>query len=102
MIEMCMNDVTPHCISLLILVFFRYARWSLGFVDPPLEVSGTGNHCKVSALNTRDQVLLEPVMDALNKLLATGTVPEVAQTGHLVKERSRQVRRILWCIANSA
>jgi hypothetical protein len=85
----------------------RYARWSLGFVDPPLEVSGTGNHCKISALNTRGQVLLEPVLDAMNKLLASGTVSEVVQAGDVIdvhvpppaevgsfseEERSRQVR----------
>ncbi len=89
------------------MIFFRYARWSLGFVDPPLEVSGTGNQCKISALNTRGQVLLEPVMEAMNKLLACGIVSEVVQTGDVIEvhvpppaevgsfseeERSRQVR----------
>jgi hypothetical protein len=84
----------------------RYARWSLGFVDPPLEVSGTGNHCKISALNARGRVLLEPVMDAMNGLLAKGTVSDVVLEGGVIdvkvpppgevgsfneEERSRQV-----------
>ena len=70
-------------------------------------MSGTGNHCKISALNTRGRVLLEPVMDAMNKLLVTGTLSEVVQTGDVIdihvpppgevgsfseEERSRQVR----------
>ena len=84
----------------------RYARWSLGFVDPPLEISGTGNHCKISALNVRGQVLLEPVMDAMNKLLASGILSDISQEGDVIdiqvappadvgtfseEERSRQV-----------
>jgi len=63
----------------------RYARWSLGFVDPPLEVSGTGYHCKISALNTRGQILLEPVMNAMNKLLAEGALSEVTQEGDVIE-----------------
>ena len=55
----------------------RYARWSLGFVDPPLEVSGTGNQCKISALNLRGRVLLEAVLDTMNNLLAAGTLSSV-------------------------
>ena len=62
----------------------RYARWSLGFVDPPLEVSGTGNSCKISALNSRGRVLLEPVMDSMNELLASGTLSDVAQEGGVI------------------
>ena len=105
----CEYVVKPpsHHTIFLIIGISRYARWSLGFVDPPLEVSGTGNHCKISALNTRGQVLLEPVLDAMNKMLASGTVSEVVQTGDVIdvhvpppaevgsfseEERSRQVR----------
>lgn len=84
----------------------RYARWSLGFVDPPLEISGKGNQCKISALNVRGQVLLEPVMDAMNKLLASGTLSDISREGDVIdiqvappadvgtfseEERSRQV-----------
>jgi hypothetical protein len=84
----------------------RYARWSLGFVDPPLEISGKGNQCKISALNVRGQVLLEPVMEAMNKLLASGTLSDITRDGDVIdiqvappadvgtfseEERSRQV-----------
>ncbi len=84
----------------------RYARWSLGFVDPPLEISGTGSKCKISALNVRGQVLLEPVMDAMNKLLESGTLSDISRDGDVIEvqvapladvgtfseeERSRQV-----------
>ncbi|CAN0350124.1 unnamed protein product [Discosporangium mesarthrocarpum] len=31
----------------------RYARWTLGFVDPPLELSGSGRDFCVRALNDR-------------------------------------------------
>ena len=88
----------------------RYARWSLGFVDPPLEISGKGNHCKISALNVRGQVLLEPVMDAMNKLQASGTLSDISRQGDVIdiqvappadvgtfseEERSRQVSYVL-------
>lgn len=88
----------------------RYARWSLGFVDPPLEISGTGSHCKISALNVRGQVLLEPVMDAMNKLLESGTLSDISREGDVIdvqvapladvgtfseEERSRQVSYVV-------
>ena len=34
----------------------RYARWTLGFVNPPLEVSGRGDSFSVRALNDRGKV----------------------------------------------
>ena len=84
----------------------RYARWSLGFVDPPLEVSGTGDRCKISALNSRGRVLLDPVLDAMGKLLDGGILSDVVHEGDVIdvrvappaevgsfseEERSRQV-----------
>ena len=65
----------------------RYARWSLGFVDPPLEVSGTGGNCKISALNSRGQVLLEPVMDAMITLLDSGALKDVTMEGDVISVR---------------
>eukprot|EP01082_Thalassiosira_pseudonana_P011236 g10147.t1.1.5e17418b g10147 g10147.t1 contig4:1310757-1313299(+) len=62
----------------------RYARWSLGFVDPPLEISGNGNKCKITALNTRGQVLLQPVLDAMNNLQASGTLSDVRKEGDVI------------------
>ena len=63
----------------------RYARWSLGFVDPPLEVSGTGSSCKISALNARGQILLDPVSDAMDKLLGDGILKSVNRDGDVVE-----------------
>lgn len=31
----------------------RYARWTLGFCNPPLEISGSGKNFRVQALNDR-------------------------------------------------
>jgi len=46
----------------------RYARWSLGFVDPPLEVSGKADKCTIRALNERGKVLLPAVEKAMQSL----------------------------------
>lgn len=46
----------------------RYARWSLGFSDPPLELSGRGQHCRISALNDRGRVILPAIIKALEAL----------------------------------
>ncbi|CAN0579952.1 unnamed protein product, partial [Ectocarpus sp. 12 AP-2014] len=44
----------------------RYARWTLGFSDPPLELSGTGRDFRVRALNDRGRVLLPAFWDRLS------------------------------------
>jgi anthranilate synthase len=46
----------------------RYARWSLGFVDPPLEVSGKADKCTIKALNERGRVLMPAIEQAMKKL----------------------------------
>lgn len=43
----------------------RYARWTLGFVNPPLKVDGRGRNFSVTALNDRGLVLLDAVEAAL-------------------------------------
>ena len=43
----------------------RYARWTLGFVDPPIEIAGTGNRFTIRALNERGQALLPAFWSAL-------------------------------------
>ena len=43
----------------------RYARWTLGFVDPPLKIESRGLEFTVTALNERGKVLLAVVHDAL-------------------------------------
>lgn len=46
----------------------RYARWSLGFVDPPLEISGRGLECTISALNDRGKVLMPAIHRVMKQL----------------------------------
>jgi anthranilate synthase len=50
----------------------RYARWSLGFVDPPLEISGRGSECVITALNRRGRVLMPAVEKALREMKQEG------------------------------
>ena len=84
----------------------RYARWSLGFVNPPLEVAGTGQKCTIRALNERGNILLPAVIEAMNKLLSDNILEDVqisdgqvdvkvvppAEVGSFSEEeRSRQV-----------
>lgn len=57
----------------------RYARWSLGFVDPPLEISGqasTGT-CIVRALNERGQILLPAIEQVFQGLKLDGVLSKV-------------------------
>jgi len=56
----------------------RYARWSLGFVNPPLEVSGSGQHCTVRALNERGKIILPAIIQTMEKLKADGTLENVS------------------------
>eukprot|EP00339_Tiarina_fusa_P000543 CAMPEP_0117085726 /NCGR_PEP_ID=MMETSP0472-20121206/60230_1 /TAXON_ID=693140 ORGANISM="Tiarina fusus, Strain LIS" /NCGR_SAMPLE_ID=MMETSP0472 /ASSEMBLY_ACC=CAM_ASM_000603 /LENGTH=948 /DNA_ID=CAMNT_0004815031 /DNA_START=149 /DNA_END=2995 /DNA_ORIENTATION=+ len=46
----------------------RYARWSLGFVDPPLEISGRADQCTIRALNERGKVLMPAIEAAMQAL----------------------------------
>eukprot|EP00551_Chaetoceros_affinis_P008439 CAMPEP_0203673918 /NCGR_PEP_ID=MMETSP0090-20130426/14382_1 /ASSEMBLY_ACC=CAM_ASM_001088 /TAXON_ID=426623 /ORGANISM="Chaetoceros affinis, Strain CCMP159" /LENGTH=840 /DNA_ID=CAMNT_0050539671 /DNA_START=271 /DNA_END=2793 /DNA_ORIENTATION=+ len=55
----------------------RYARWSLGFVNPPLEVSGTGQKCTIRALNDRGHILLPAVIESMNRLLDESILEDV-------------------------
>jgi len=50
----------------------RYARWSLGFVNPPLEVAGTGQDCTITALNERGNILLPAIIQSMEQLKADG------------------------------
>eukprot|EP00612_Vaucheria_litorea_P003661 CAMPEP_0171466828 /NCGR_PEP_ID=MMETSP0945-20130129/9540_1 /TAXON_ID=109269 /ORGANISM="Vaucheria litorea, Strain CCMP2940" /LENGTH=113 /DNA_ID=CAMNT_0011995093 /DNA_START=12 /DNA_END=349 /DNA_ORIENTATION=- len=36
----------------------RYSRWNLGFVNPPIEFSGTENRFTIKALNSRGRQIL--------------------------------------------
>jgi len=55
----------------------RYARWSLGFVDPPLEVSGRANKCTIKALNERGKVLLPAIERAMKEMKQQNELSEV-------------------------
>lgn len=46
----------------------RYSRWDIGFVDPPLVVTGRGRDFSVEALNARGKVLLPGIAQALSAL----------------------------------
>mmetsp|Transcript_22945 Transcript_22945/g.40642 ORF Transcript_22945/g.40642 Transcript_22945/m.40642 type:complete len:767 (-) Transcript_22945:120-2420(-) len=45
----------------------RYARWSMGFVDPPLVLESWGLRFKLSALNARGKVLVSAFGKAFSK-----------------------------------
>ncbi len=78
----------------------RYARFDMGFVDPPLAVTGRGRSFTVEALNARGRALLPLVAPALaaHPHLAGLATGEAAITGHVVapagpfpeEERTRQ------------
>mmetsp|Transcript_436 Transcript_436/g.727 ORF Transcript_436/g.727 Transcript_436/m.727 type:complete len:863 (+) Transcript_436:161-2749(+) len=55
----------------------RYARWSLGFVNPPLEISGKGQLCTIKALNQRGKILLPAIAKSMESLNAGGILEEV-------------------------
>jgi hypothetical protein len=46
----------------------RYARWSMGFIDPPLEISGQADKCTIRALNARGKILLPAIETAMQNL----------------------------------
>ena len=52
----------------------RYARWSLGFVDPPLEISGRGQDLHICALNARGRLILPAIETAMKTLKEQGYI----------------------------
>ena len=54
------------------------ARWTLGFVDPPLALSARGREFCVAALNARGERLLPAVVETLERLRADGVVAELS------------------------
>jgi anthranilate synthase len=55
----------------------RYARWSLGFVDPPLEISGRASHCTIRALNERGRILIPVILQFMEQLKVDGVLEKV-------------------------
>ena len=43
----------------------RYARWTMGFCDPPLMLEGWGRRFRIKALNARGKVLVPPIATCL-------------------------------------
>lgn len=93
----------------------RYARWSLGFVDPPLEISGKSDKCTIKALNDRGKVLLPAIERAMKSMKDEEILSDISITSEgedmvqidvtivppppvgtfSEEERSRQVRSIV-------
>ena len=71
------SNIQPQLINIFLSILNRYARWSLGFVDPPLEVSGRENRCTIKALNERGTVILPAVIQAMESLKVDGILKSV-------------------------
>lgn len=79
----------------------RYARWTMGFCNPPLSLESWGRRFEITALNARGKVLLPPVTAALRECVSVlsldnsdatvvkGQVRE-ADAGFTEEQRSRQ------------
>ena len=55
----------------------RYARWSMGFIDPPLEISGRADKCTIRALNERGKILLPAIETAMQNMKDQEILSEV-------------------------
>lgn len=78
----------------------RYNRWSMGFVNPPIELTCNAKTFTLTALNARGDVLLPPMVAALSGApavasistagrVATGSIAAAAGT-FTEEDRSRQ------------
>mmetsp|Transcript_21964 Transcript_21964/g.50057 ORF Transcript_21964/g.50057 Transcript_21964/m.50057 type:complete len:769 (-) Transcript_21964:887-3193(-) len=41
----------------------RYTRWTMGFIDPPVSITGSGYDCTIEALNARGEILMEVIIE---------------------------------------
>ena len=48
----------------------RYTRWDIGFVNPPLKITGKDRNLEIAALNVRGEILLPEVRRALQNCAA--------------------------------
>jgi len=55
----------------------RYARWSLGFVQPPISIEGRKDQIVITALNGRGNILLPVIQQALLDLKNNGVLSKV-------------------------
>src|SRR5829696_6420292 len=78
----------------------RYTRWDLGFVNPPLRLTGSGRRFEIAALNARGRVLLPAVAACVEALPAVAELTrgddalrgriEAATERFVEEERSKQ------------
>ena len=61
----------------------RYARWSVGFTAPAIQISGTGLDFQIAALNERGMVLADIIKD---KLMSETTLFAVKGEGSETRE----------------
>jgi len=52
----------------------RYTRWDIGFVNPPLKITGKDRELEIAALNVRGEILLPEVYRALENCSAIETL----------------------------
>jgi anthranilate synthase len=65
----------------------RYARWSLGFVDPPISIAGRGSQCTLTALNGRGRILLPAMEAAMQQLQRDGILESIS---HVYDKNTKQ------------
>lgn len=63
----------------------RYTRWDIGFVDPPLAITTTGDDISVNALNERGVVLIDAIRDALSIGMFAEHVCELSHSADALK-----------------
>lgn len=87
----------------------RYARWTIGFVDPPLELTGRNRLFKLKALNDRGVLMLKMMSAALRSCPAVATLTlshtelsgSVAEPGSVVSEEERSKQPSLLSIVRA-
>jgi anthranilate synthase len=87
----------------------RYTRWDLGFIDPPLAITGRQRTFAITALNARGRVLLPAVAGALAGLDALAALEgnadilhgEVKPPGRALAEEMRSRQPSLFSVLRS-
>ena len=52
----------------------RYTRWDIGFVNPPLKITGKDSSLEIAALNVRGEILLPEIHRALENCVAIASM----------------------------
>ena len=58
----------------------RYTRWDIGFVNPPLKITGKNRSLEIAALNVRGEILLPEVRRALQNCAAIASMDVTQQS----------------------